>query len=129
LGEEVKDPKLIVDCGAYAGYSTLYFLAKYKTAQIVALEPDERNYRLCKLNLEPYKDRVTLMQAALWPESASLALHEDAFAGVVQEWATLVAPPREHEAAPVTGLDFPTVLERPGAADVDLVKMNCGGME
>jgi FkbM family methyltransferase len=129
LGEEVKDPKLIVDCGAYAGYSTLYFLARYRPAQIIALEPDERNYELCRRNLEPYSDRVTLIKAALWPVATQLALHENAFAGVQQEWATLVTAPNEHESAPVTGLDYQAVLARAAFHDVDLFKMNCSGME
>jgi FkbM family methyltransferase len=129
LGEEVKEPKLIFDCGAYAGYSTLYFLARHKTAQIVALEPDPRNYEMCERNLAPYADRLTLIKAALWPETEKLALRENAFAGVKQEWATLVAPPGANESAPVAGLDFQSAMNRTTFDDADLLKMNCGGME
>ena len=43
-GDDVLDPRLIVDCGAYAGYSTLFFLERYKRAHVIAIEPDPGNF-------------------------------------------------------------------------------------
>jgi FkbM family methyltransferase len=129
VGEDAGDPKLIIDCGAYAGYSTVYFLTAYKNAQVIALEPDERNLELCRLNLQPYGTRVHLMQAAIWPEPAKLALRHNQLAGMQREWATMVGMPHPGEAAPVAGVDFPTLLAQSGFAQIDIIKLNVNGIE
>ena len=33
------NPKLIIDGGAYVGYSSIYFSLKYPQAKIIAVEP------------------------------------------------------------------------------------------
>jgi FkbM family methyltransferase len=129
VGEDVYDPKLIVDCGAYAGYSTLYFLSTYKNAHVVALEPDERNLELCRLNVQAYGARVSLIEGAIWPEPAKLALRKNRLAGMQREWATMVGVPQKGEPAPVLGVDFRTVLADSGLAEIDLVKLNVNGVE
>ncbi len=129
VGEEVRDPKLIVDCGAYAGYSALYFLTRYKNARVIALEPDQRNLDLCRLNLEPYSSRVTLINAAIWPEPAQLVLRENEFVGIEREWATMVGLPRKGEPAQIVGIDLATVLANSGFGEIDLLKLNVNGVE
>ena len=42
----VKDPKLIMDCGANVGYSSLWFLNRYPGAHMIAIEPDAGNFKL-----------------------------------------------------------------------------------
>jgi hypothetical protein len=39
-------PKLIIDGGAYVGYSSLYFSLKYPEAKIIAVEPEDSNFEL-----------------------------------------------------------------------------------
>jgi len=39
---------LIVDCGAYVGYSSAYFLTQFPNSNIVAIEPDPENFSLLK---------------------------------------------------------------------------------
>jgi FkbM family methyltransferase len=129
VGEDVGNAKLIVDCGAYAGYSTLYFLTKYENAHVIALEPDERNFELCRLNLEAYAGRVTLLKAAIWPKKTQLALRENELAGVRREWASVVGPPRGNETAQTQGIDFATLLQESGFTEIDLVKLNVNGIE
>ena len=44
----ITQPKLIIDCGAYIGLSSLFFAYKYKTATIFAIEPEPGNYSMMK---------------------------------------------------------------------------------
>ena len=64
-------PALIVDGGAYAGYSALWFAWKYPHARVIAIEPEESNYRVLAENVRPYP-RITALHRALWPEQARL---------------------------------------------------------
>ena len=43
---------LILDLGANIGLMTLYFAKNWSKAHIIAVEPDERNFRLLKANIE-----------------------------------------------------------------------------
>ena len=43
-------PKLIIDGGAYVGYSSLYFSLKYPQAIIIAVEPDNSNFEMLEKN-------------------------------------------------------------------------------
>ena len=123
VGQDVVDPKLIIDGGAYAGYSTLFFLAKYKNAHVIAVEPDDESFELCKLNLSPYGERVTLVHAAIWPEATGLVLHRGELADG-REWATMVQVPKTGETPDVSGVEIGQLLRDSGFQAIDLLKMN-----
>jgi FkbM family methyltransferase len=67
-------PEYIVDAGAYIGDITLYFLNRFPNARAVSLEPNQDNYALAQRNLEPYGDRVRLLQKGLWSSSRNLTV-------------------------------------------------------
>ncbi len=122
-GEAVRDPRFIVDCGAYAGYSTLFFLERYKNAHVLAIEPDPGNFELCRLNLEPYSSRVTLLNAAVWSRASDLVLHPGELADG-RDWATMVQAPKKGETPNVRGIDLGSLLRDSGFSEIDLLKMN-----
>ncbi len=123
VDRDLRSPGLIVDCGAYAGYSSLYFLHKYPGAHVIAIEPDDANFELCRLNLEAYNGRVTLVHAAVWPEAVGLVLHPGELADG-REWATMVKPPAKNETPDVKGVTLGELLRDSGFEKIDLVKMN-----
>ncbi len=120
-----KDAKLIVDCGAYVGYSTMYFLQKYPNADLIAVEPDSRNYVLLKQNLEQYADRVTIINSAIWSHKTRLKIRRRAHG----EWATTVAECGDDERADLEALDIPAILARSRHSRVDLLKLDIEGAE
>jgi FkbM family methyltransferase len=61
-------PKVIIDAGAYIGDTSAYFLSRFPSSRVVALEPNEDSFPLASRNLRPYGDRVSLVNAALWTE-------------------------------------------------------------
>ncbi len=64
---------MVLDLGANVGYSSAYFLSCFRNSRVVAVEPDERNVAVCKVNLEPYGDRVQLLRGAVWSERTALS--------------------------------------------------------
>jgi FkbM family methyltransferase len=70
-------PGWMIDAGAYLGDTTSYFISKYPTLKIIALEPNPETFPLAKQNLEPYGPNVHLVQKGLWSKSETLYLSGD----------------------------------------------------
>ncbi len=47
------EPRLIVDGGAYVGYTTLFFAHRYPNAKILAIEPAAENFRILRATPRP----------------------------------------------------------------------------
>lgn len=62
-------PKVIVDAGAYIGDTAAYFLSRFPTAKVYAVEPNPDSIAMAQRNLAPYGDRVSLIPAALYDKT------------------------------------------------------------
>jgi FkbM family methyltransferase len=58
--------RTIVSLGANAGYATTDFACRYPQARIVAVEMDRENALQCERNTAFARDRVTVVNAAIW---------------------------------------------------------------
>ena len=58
-------PKVIIDAGANIGLSAIFFANRYPDAFILAIEPEDSNFRLLQRNTAPYS-QIRLLKAALW---------------------------------------------------------------
>jgi FkbM family methyltransferase len=67
------EPKIIVDCGANIGMSTLFFKRKYRNSQIISIEPDKDNYELLQKNITNIEG-VYPINKALWNHSNGVKL-------------------------------------------------------
>ncbi|MBV9296855.1 MAG: FkbM family methyltransferase, partial [Acidobacteriaceae bacterium] len=85
---DLADPELIIDGGANIGLASLYFLNKYPNVRIIAVEPDSANLEICRQNLRPFTDRVSLVEGALWSKCGRLALERQEL-----DWCTRVGLP------------------------------------
>jgi len=65
---------LIIDCGANIGLSTLFLAMLFPKAIIYAVEPDENNFMMLKLNTASLGDRVVALRGGIWYESANLRI-------------------------------------------------------
>ena len=61
---DLGSPKFMIDAGANVGFASPSFLNRYPDTQIVAIEPDPQTIELCRKNLAPYSERVTILQGA-----------------------------------------------------------------
>lgn len=120
-----KDIKLVVDCGAYIGYSTAYFLTKCPDAHVIAIEPDGRNFELLRQNLEAYAGRITLFHAAIWSHQTRLKVIRNDYG----EWSTQVVECKENEQGDLDALDIPALLGACGYSTIDAMKIDIEGAE
>jgi hypothetical protein len=58
-------PRVIVDVGANIGLSSIYFAIHYPNARILALEPEESNFRLLRKNVQYYKKHISNSSGAV----------------------------------------------------------------
>ncbi len=121
--ESLADPKIIIDCGSYVGYSALYFLTRFPNSHVIAIEAEQQNFDLCRLNLDLYRERVTILHAAVWPESVPLVTRDGKeWLGSDLEWANTVELPEKGQKSNVDGIDLESLISRFNLTEVDLLK-------
>lgn len=118
----------VIDCGANVGYSSAWFLSRFPTCRVLAIEPDSDNFRVLERNLAPYADRVTLQQCALWSHKCRLVPETQVF-GDGREWSRQFV---EGAASADTGVDAIGVVDAMhllGAQRISLLKIDIEGAE
>lgn len=121
-------PDLIVDCGANAGFSTAYFLSKYPSASVVAVEPDPGNFQALQKNTQSFGKRCLPMQAGIWPKDTALSLI-DSPVGDGREWAKGVVEASAEPSQAIAGISIPTLLQRVGKQRISFLKIDIEGGE
>src|SRR5579863_320629 len=120
IGANLRSPAFIIDGGANVGMASLYFLNRYPSARVVAVEPDDANLEICRMNLAPYGNRVTLIHGAIWKSAGRLSLE----AGQ-QEWVNRV---RDDQSGSVEAFALTSLIGL-GDGKVDLLKLDIEGSE
>jgi FkbM family methyltransferase len=69
-------PLRIMDCGAYVGYSSVYFSEQFPNATILAVEPDAENYSMLDRNTSGHYN-VILSHGAIWSKPCVLNIFRD----------------------------------------------------
>jgi len=120
------DPRVIVDCGANVGLASAYFLSRFPHAKVIAIEPDSTNVALCRRNLEQFRPRVIVQQAALWGAEGALRMAEEN-AGT---WAARVDRNAEPSGArDVQAVTVPALMAQHAIPVIDLLKIDIEGAE
>ncbi len=82
---DLEPPALVWDLGTNIGLTILQMAIAYPDARFVGVELDSDNLALAERNLEPVRDRVELIEGAVWTEPGTIAYgtpeggSEDAF--------------------------------------------------
>ncbi|MEM6257007.1 MAG: FkbM family methyltransferase [Planctomycetota bacterium] len=124
----LEKPGLIVDCGANVGMSTAYFLARHPGAQVIAVEPDQGNYRQLMHNTRHYGQRVRAVQAGVWSKDIGLNFVKDGF-GDGRAWAIAVEEARLDEEPDLHAVSIPALLNDSGHDRIALLKVDIEGSE
>jgi FkbM family methyltransferase len=119
---------LVIDCGAYVGYSSAYFLSRFPGCRVIAVEPDPANFELLALNLGPYGDAARLLRAAVWSHPTRLALSEAPYRDG-GEWARQVRECRPGEDSDLPGVDVGGLLRDSGHERITILKVDVEGAE
>jgi FkbM family methyltransferase len=126
--DDVHEAKLIIDCGANVGYSTVYFLTRYPNATVIAVEPDPENFALLQANIAPYGQRCRAICSGVWSSNAGLVISEAPF-GDGREWARTVREVRPGEAPMMKAVDIGGLLEESGEPRISILKIDIEGSE
>lgn len=118
------DVRFVLDCGANAGYSSIYFLNRFPRCRVMAVEPDPANVRLLRKNLKPYGDRTDVVEAGVWSTSTKVVIERGN-----EAWATRVRAVRGGERGDVEAVDISFLLRRAGFERIDVLKMDIEGSE
>jgi len=73
------DRPRIIDGGSNIGLSLLFFKRRYPRSSIIAFEPYEKAYEVCKSNIERFEidDNIVLINKALWSSEGEMVLKTD----------------------------------------------------
>jgi FkbM family methyltransferase len=124
----IENARLIVDCGANVGFSSAYFLTRYRQASLIAVEPDPDNFRMLEKNLAPYAGRYRAIESAIWSHPTGLVLSEERL-GVGNECARTVRPVGPNERPAMTALDIGSMLDQSGFDRISILKVDVEGAE
>jgi len=70
---QLQNHPYIFDCGANIGLSVIYLKHNYPDAEIVAFEPDKKNFDLLEKNIQSFGyNNITLRNEAVWTENTTL---------------------------------------------------------
>lgn len=122
------DVGLVVDCGANVGFASAYFLNRFPSCTLIAIEPDSGNFSMLVRNLLPFKGRTTLLHAGVWSHDGGLVMAEEPHADG-REWARQVRACRSGEVPSITAVSLATVLDESGFSRISLLKIDVEGAE
>lgn len=112
--------QFIIDVGANVGDTSLYFLHRFRSCRIIALEPHPVFFPIAARNLSPYPN-ATLLRKGLWDCQTVLAFSDDSTGSSVCD------------GKPASGViettDVPTILDQFGVDRIDILKMDIEGAE
>ncbi|WP_342710762.1 FkbM family methyltransferase [Bradyrhizobium sp. B124] len=120
----------IIDLGANIGLATLYFVARYPRATVLAVEPELENFRLLVRNTQILGTRVHRCQAAAWTHDGHVCLRtEDETNSPLDSWGVQVTTTPRPSDKQVPCYRLSTLIEIAGFSHVDILKIDIEGAE
>lgn len=119
--------KTIIDCGAYVGYSSAYFLSRWPECELLAIEPDPGNFGQCCENLKPYA-HANILNGAVWSHGKGLISSESQYRDGA-EWSKQFRECKEGEPANIGSIDLGAICQIYGLESISLLKMDVEGAE
>jgi FkbM family methyltransferase len=122
---ELDAPRVVWDLGSNIGLTVAHYACLYPTARVIGVEPDAENAKLAVGNIQPWRERCTILECAVWDEDAEVAFQRrrgEEFAGRVLDGET-----PSSDDGNVRARSLMALLER--EPTVDLLKMDIEGAE
>jgi FkbM family methyltransferase len=117
-----KKVRVILDCGANIGITSLFFAARYPKARIYSVEPDPNNFALLERNSRQEPRISPICGAIVGRTRSQVYLTTDAPA-----WGNSIALSKT--GLPVKAWTIDEICRENGLADIDLLKVDIEGGE
>jgi FkbM family methyltransferase len=114
--------RVILDCGANIGISSLYFAARYPNAKIYSIEPDLDNFSLLSSNTRS-EPRITPIHAAI----VGLPRESVRLTTTRQSWSNKII--ENGSGKDVPAITVQEICDRYKLSQIDLLKMDVEGAE
>jgi FkbM family methyltransferase len=127
----LRDGAVVLDLGAYVGYSAAHLACVARDVRVIAVELDEANAEMARRNLAAFGERVTLLRGAVWDVSGEI---EYATKGLNSQWGFRVEALGSHPQAVTTCGKAPAftvdeLCSRFGLTTIDYAKVDVEGAE
>jgi FkbM family methyltransferase len=117
---QLQNHPYILDCGANIGMSVIYMKHSYPAAEIVAFEPDKKNFDLLEKNMQSFGyNNVTLRNEAVWNENTTLWFSSEGL------MSSKIASEYGHNAKQIKAIRLRDLLTR----EIDFLKIDIEGAE
>lgn len=120
-------PATILDLGANAGFTAIYFSRVYPSAKIIAVEPIAGNVRLLRWNLDGNAPGIGIVEAAVASQDGPLTMELNPM-----DYGHKVTTYPENKSAKrvqVPGISIPTLRKNAGWDRIGLLKIDIEGYE
>lgn len=121
-----KNPKLILDCGANIGLTSMQFAYHFPNSLILSIEPDADNFKQLTENVKGFKN-VTPLQNAVWSSSEILKIDRSFRDG--RDWSIRTVKKTENAYQDVQSITINEILENTDYTEIDLLKIDIEGAE
>jgi FkbM family methyltransferase len=116
--------RVIWELGTNIGAAAAHFAVRHPEATVVGVEPDPGNVALARRNLAPWRDRVEVVEAAVWDADRRLEIVGD------EEFGLSVRERGGDGEGGIQGLSLNTLLARHGPeGSIDFMLMDIEGSE
>jgi FkbM family methyltransferase len=123
-----RDVQLVIDCGANVGYSSAWFLSRFPSCRVIAIEPDAGNFAQLERNLAPYGNRARTIRSGVWSRPAGLKFSEVPFRDG-REWSVQVREARHDETPDMTAVDIASLMADAGYPTISILKIDIEAAE
>jgi FkbM family methyltransferase len=118
--QQLKDRPCIIDCGANIGLSIISIKRQYPDAEIIAYEPDEKNFQLLTRNIESFGySNVSLRKEAVWTDNTTLRFSNEGL------MSSKIETNGSNNTIEIKAIRLRDLLQR----DIDFIKMDIEGAE
>jgi FkbM family methyltransferase len=117
-------PKIIFDCGANIGLTTVFYANRFPEAKIISVEPEADNFQLLKRNTEHYPN-VRIYQNGLWNKTACLKIEDRGYG----TWGFMVNEAPEGSPGAIKAVSIPELMRQQQCNGIDILKIDIEGSE
>jgi len=122
--------KVVIDVGAYRGESAIYF-ALQGAKKVIALEPDEENYKLALMNVKEIEGRVALLNKAIADKEGVINLYRYSYPSDLgsTDPSNMLDVVDKLIVKQVEAITLNQVIKMAGEEKIGLLKLDCEGCE